>query len=209
MKCGIPILVCLALLRPFAAGAADGYRIYESSAATVNGEVLFLSDIAREACFYRCAAFPGSQEEILSAVETRDRLILDTLALQEQKKLLLGTVDNSVWEEYAREADSRMAACASSCRREITREQAREWIHRKLLIRDFFNRRVAVFVEVKDDDVRKELERRSAEAGSGAKPTEEQVRDEMLAERIRQEIRNWQNRAASKSRLILSPLEDR
>ena len=209
MKRGIPILVCLALLRPFAADAADGYRIYESSAATVNGEVLFLSDIAREACFYRCAAFPGSQEEILSAVETRDRLILDTLALQEQKKLLLGTVDNSVWEEYAREADSRMAACASSCPREITREQAREWIHRKLLIRDFFNRRVAVFVEVKDDDVRKELERRSAEAGSGAKPTEEQVRDEMLAERIRQEIRNWQNRAASKSRLILSPLEDR
>ena len=209
MKRGIPILVCLALLRPFAADAADGYRIYESSAATVNGEVLFLSDIAREACFYRCAAFPGSQEEILSAVETRDRLILDTLALQEQKKLLLGTVDNSVWEGYAREADSRMAACASSCRREITREQAREWIHRKLLIRDFFNRRVAVFVEVKDDDVRKELERRSAEAGSGAKPTEEQVRDEMLAERIRQEIRNWQNRAASKSRLILSPLEDR
>jgi len=209
VKRGIPILVCLALLRPFAADAADGYRIYESSAATVNGEVLFLSDIAREACFYRCAAFPGSQEEILSAVETRDRLILDTLALQEQKKLLLGTVDNSVWEVYAREADSRMAACASSCRREITREQAREWIHRKLLIRDFFNRRVAVFVEVKDDDVRKELERRSAEAGSGAKPTEEQVRDEMLAERIRQEIRNWQNRAASKSRLILSPLEDR
>ncbi len=64
-------------------------------------------------------------------------------------------------------------------------------------------------MEVKDDDVRKELERRSAAPGTGAKPTEEQVRDEMLDDRIRQEIRNWQNRAASKSRLILSPLEDR
>jgi hypothetical protein len=209
IRAGVPILVCLALLCPSAGNAADGYRIYESTAAAVNGEVLFLSDIAREACFYRCAAFPGSQEEILSAVETRDRLILDTLALQEQKKLLLGTVDNSVWDGYARGADSRMAVCASSCRREITREQTREWIRRKLLIRDFFNRRVAVFVEVKDDEVRKELERRSAAPGTGAKPTEEQVRDEMLDERIRQEIRNWQNRAASKSRLILSPLEDR
>ena len=209
MKRGVPILICLALLRPFPGSAADGFRIYESTAASVNGEVLFLSDIAREACFYRCAALPGSQEEILSAVETRDRLILDTLALQEQKKLLLGTVDNSVLEEYAREADSRMAACASSCRGEITREQTREWIHRKLLIRDFFNRRVAVFVEIKDDDVRKEIERRAAAPGTGEKRTEEQVRDEMLDERIRQEIRNWQNRAASKSRLILSPLEVR
>lgn len=209
MKRCLPILICLALLCPSAARAADGYRVYESTAASVNGEVLFLSDVAREACFQRCAAFPGSQEEILSARETRERLILDMLALQEQRKLLLGTVDNAVLEEYAREADSRMAACASSCRREITREETREWIHRKLLIRDFFIRRVAVFVEVKDDDVLKELERRSAAPGNEAKPTEEQVRDEMLESRIEQEIRNWQNRAASKSKLILSPLEER
>ncbi|HWS15510.1 MAG TPA: hypothetical protein VN450_04875 [Candidatus Methylomirabilis sp.] len=209
MKRGVPILLCVALLCPSAGRAADGFRIYESTSASVNGEVLFLSDVAREACFYRCGAFPGSPEEILSARETRDRLILDTLALQEQRKLLLGTVDNAVWEGYAREADSRMAACASSCRREITREETREWVHRKLLIRDFFIRRVAVFVEVKDDDVQKELERRSAVPGNGAKPTEEQVRGEMLETRIGQEIRNWQNRAASKSRLILSPLEER
>jgi hypothetical protein len=31
----------------------------------------------------------------------------------------------------------------------------------------------------------------------------------MLDERIAQEIRNWQTRAASKSRIILSPMEDR
>lgn len=209
MRRTVHILLWIALLCPSAARAADGYRIYESTAASVNGEVLFLSDVAREACFHRCAAFPGNVEEILSARETRDRLILDTLALQEQRKLLLGTVDNAVLEGYAREADSRMAACASSCRREITREETREWVHRKLLIRDFFTRRVAVFVEVKEDDVRREFERRSAAPGDGALPTEEEVRDEMLASRIGQEIRNWQNRAASKSRLILSPLEER
>jgi hypothetical protein len=205
----VPILLCIALLCPSAGRAADGFRIYESTAASVNGEVLFLSDVAREACYYRCGAFPGSQEEVLSARETRDRLILDTLAIQEQRKLLLGTVDNAVLEGYAREADSRMAACASSCRREIPREETREWVYRKLLIRDFFTRRVAVFVEVNDDDVRKELERRSAAPGNVANPTEVQVRDEMLETRIGQEIRNWQNRAASKSRLILSPMEER
>ncbi len=66
-----------------------------------------------------------------------------------------------------------------------------------------------MFVEVKDDDVRRELALRSSAPGSGAKPTEEQVRDEMLNARIAQEIRNWQSRAASKSRVILSPMEDR
>jgi hypothetical protein len=66
-----------------------------------------------------------------------------------------------------------------------------------------------VFVEVKDDDVRKELARRSSSPGNGAEPTLEEVRNEMLDARIAQEIRNWQTRAASKSRLILSPMEDR
>ena len=47
-------------------------------------------------------------------------------------------------------------------RREIAPGETREWIRRKLLLRDFFNRRVAVFVEVKDDDVRRELARRSS-----------------------------------------------
>jgi len=37
----------------------------------------------------------------------------------------------------------------------------------------------------------------------------EKVRDEMRDARIAQEIRNWETRAASKSRLILSPMEDR
>ena len=209
MKPGIPILLGLLLLSPAAARAVEGYRVYESTAATVNGEVLFVSDVAREECFLRCAAMPGTEEEVLSLRDARERLILDTLALQEQRKLLLGTVDNAVLEGYAREADSRMAACSSPCKGEIAPGETREWIRRKLLLRDFFNRRVAVFVEVKDEDVQKELERRSSSPGNGAVPTLEEVRDEMVDARIAKEIRNWQTRAASKSRLILSPLEDR
>jgi len=205
----VPILLGLLFLAPSAARAAEGYRVYESTAASVNGEVLFVSDVAREACFLRCAAMPGSKEEILSSREARDRLILDTLALQEQRKLLLGTVDNTTLTGYALEAESRMAACPSPCKREIAPGETREWIRRKLLLQDFFNRRVAVFVELKDDDVRRELARRSSAPGNGARPTWEEVRDEMLDARIAREIRNWQSRAASKSRLILSPLEDR
>ncbi|MFZ2224189.1 MAG: hypothetical protein WAV26_05820 [Candidatus Deferrimicrobium sp.] len=209
MKPVVPILLGLLFLSPAAARAVEGYRVYESTAATVNGEVLFVSDVAREECFLRCAAMPGTEEEIVSLRDARDRLILDTLALQEQRKLLLGAVDNAVLEGYAREADARMAACPSPCKGEIAPGETREWIRRKLLLRDFFNRRVAVFVEVKDDDVRRELERRPSSPGNGSEPTWEEVREEMLDARIAQEIRNWQTRAASKSRLILSPLEDR
>jgi hypothetical protein len=203
------ILLVLLFLSPAAARAAEGYRVYESTAASVNGEVLFVSDVAREACFLGCAAMPGTGEEILSLRDARDRLILDMLALQEQRKLLLGAVDNVTLEEYVREAESRMAACSSPCRREIAPGETREWIRRKLLIRDFFNRRVAVFVDVKRADVRREVERRSASPGNDAVPTREEVREEMLDARIAQEIRNWQTRAASKSRIVISPMEDR
>jgi hypothetical protein len=206
---GASVLLVLLFLSPGAARAADGYRVYESTAASVNGEVLFVSDVVWEACFLGCAAMPGSVEETLSLREARDRLILDTLALQEQRKLLLGAVDNGTMEGYAREAESRMAACSSPCKREIAPGGTREWIRRKLLLRDFFNRRVAVFVDVKRDDVRKELARRPSSPDNDAVQTREEVREEMLEARIAEEIRNWQTRAASKSRLILSPMEDR
>ena len=205
----LPILLALLFLPPGAGRAAEGYRVYESTAASVNGEVLFVSDVERESCFLACAAMPGSGEEILSLREARNRLILDTLALQEQRKLLLGAVDNATLEKAAREAESRMAACPSPCMRGITPVETREWVRRKLLLRDFFNRRVAVFADVKSDDVEKELARRSSSPGNGAKPTLEEVRKEMLDARIAQEIRNWQTRAASKSRVVLSPMEDR
>jgi len=205
----IPLLLGLLFLFPAAGRAVEGYRVYESTAASVNGEVFFVSDVARESCFLGCAAMPGTGEEILSLRETRDRLILDALGLQEQRKLLLGAVDNVMLEGYAREAESRMTACPSPCKREIAPGETREWIRRKLLLRDFFNRRVAVFVEVKADDVRRELARRSSSPGTDADPTREEVLQEMLDARIAQEIRNWQTRAASKSRIVLSPMEDR
>jgi len=46
--------------------------------------------------------------------------------------------------------------------------ETREWIRRKLLIREFFSRRVAVFADVKRDDVQKEFERRSSSPDNGA-----------------------------------------
>jgi hypothetical protein len=206
-----PVLLRLLflLLFPAAACADEAYRIFESTAASVNGEVLFVSEVAREACFLRCAAMPGTSEEILSAPEVRDRLILDTLALQEQRKLLLGAVDNTELDRCTLEADTRVAACPSECKRGIASREIREWVRRKLLLRDFYSRRVAVFVEVKDDDVRKELARRSSSSDPGAVLPWDRLRAEMLEARIAQEIRNWQSRAASKSRLILSPLEVR
>jgi hypothetical protein len=207
VKPRVALLLAFLFLPPATARALDGYRLYESSAASVNGEVLFVSDVAREACFLGCAAMPGTGGETLSLRQARDRLILETLALQEQRKLLLGAVDNATLEGYAREAEARMAACPSPCRREIVPGETREWVRRKLLLRDFFNRRVGVFVEVKDDDVEKEFAKRSS--GPGPNPTREQVQAEMLEERIAREIGNWQTRAASKSRLILSPMEDR
>jgi len=205
----IPILLVLLSLSPGAGRAAEGFRVYESTAASVNGEVLFVSDVVREACFLGCAAMPGTGEEILSLREARDRLILDTLALQERRKLLLGAVDNGTLEGYARDAESRMAACPSPCKREITPAETREWIRRKLLIREFFSRRVAVFADVKRDDVQKEFERRSSSPDNGANLTRKKVREEMLDDRIAEEIRNWQTRAASKSRIIRSPMDDR
>ncbi|TFH30218.1 MAG: hypothetical protein E4G97_06050 [Deltaproteobacteria bacterium] len=209
MNPAVPFLLVLLFLSPGAARAAEGYRVYESTAASVNGEVFFVSDVVREACFLECAAMPGAGKEIHSLREARDRLILDTLALQEQRKLLLGAVDNVTFEKVAREAESRMAACPSPCKEEVPPGKTREWIQRKLLLRDFFDRRVGVFVDVKSSDVERELARRSSSLGNVADSSPEEVRKEMLDARIAQEIRNWQTRAASKSRVILSPMEDR
>jgi Fe-S oxidoreductase len=209
VKPATSFLLFLLFLSPCAAHAVEGYRVLESTAASVNGEVLFVSDVVREACFLECAAMPGTGGEIFSLRAARDRLVLETLALQEQRKLLLGSVDNVTLEKDAREAEARMGACPSPCKQGITPGETREWVRRKLLLRDFFNRRVAVFVDLKRGDVQKELARRASSPGSGAAPTREEVRKELLEARIAEEIRNWQTRAASKSRIILSPMEDR
>jgi len=202
-------LLFLSALVPPCILAAGGYEFYEGTAATVNKEVLFLSDVIREQCFHRCAAMPGSREEDLSLQDARNRLISDTLALQEQKKLALGQVDNAVLAEQAREAVRRMEECPSSCREGISPQQISEWVRRKLLIRDFLRRRIAVFVEIKEEEARKEYQRRLEQGEAGPGLTVEKVRQELLKEKIDREVRNWYDRAASKSSITLSPLEER
>jgi hypothetical protein len=201
-------LSALLLLAAPGASAVDGYRMYESTAASVNGEVLFLSDVVREECFYRCAAMPGSEPEALSLPEVRDRLIADTLVIQEQKKLALGQVDNAVLPGYANEGAARMAACGSPCSAGIRPEDTRAWVERKLLIRDFFTRRVGMFAEVGDEEVERELRRRAVRDGDEDR-AREQVRDELLEAKVAREVRNWYERTASKARIVLSPLEEK
>lgn len=198
------VLAALFLLAAPGASAVDGYRVFESTAATVNGEVLFVSDVAREDCFLRCAAMPGSQPEFLPLREVRDRLIADVLVLQEQKKLLLGQVDNAVLAGFAAEAAARMGACGFPCRADIRPDEIRAWVERKLVIRDFFDRRIGMFVEVTDEDLEREIRRRG-----GAGQDEEQVREEMREAKMAQEVRNWYDRVASKSRIVLSPMGER
>jgi hypothetical protein len=197
-------LAALFLLAANGARALDGYRVYESTAASVNGEVLFLSDVAREVCFHRCAAMPGSNPEVLTLQEARDRLIADVLVLQEQKKLALGQVDNATLSAYAAEAAGRMTACGAPCKAGIRPEEVRSWVERKLVIRDFFNRRVGMFVEVSDEDVEREIRRRTG--AGGADLTADRVREEMREAKVAQEVRNWYDRTASKARIVLSPM---
>jgi len=201
-------LAALFLLAANGARALDGYRVYESTAASVNGEVLFLSDVAREGCFHRCAAMPGSKPEVLTLQEARDRLIADVLVLQEQRKLALGQVDNAALSASAEEAAARMTACGSPCKAGIRPEEVRSWVERKLVIRDFFNRRVGMFVEVSDEDVEREIRRRTG-AGGSADLTADQVREEMREAKVAQEVRNWYDRTASKARIVLSPLGEK
>ena len=202
------LLIPLLPLLPSATNAADGYRLYEATAASVNREVLFLTDVVREQCMRRCVAIPGNPPQDLTLEEARERLILDTLALQEQRKLELGQVDNAVLGAEVKEVAAMLESCPSPCRAEMSPEQVSEWVGRKLLVRDFLRRRVSAFVEIKDEDVRREVHRRAGKSGDTQAASEKQVREELLNEKVAEEVRNWYDRAASKSRIILSPLEE-
>lgn len=173
----------------------------------MNREVLFLSDVRREQCLLRCGAAPGGGAEVLSIEAARERLIFDTLAMQENQKLVLGQVDNAALAEGVREALARAAGCDSPCGRGIPSAEIEAWVERKLLVRDFLHRRVGAFIEVKDEDVKKEIRRRSAEGTAPPGLTGETVRQELLDERMGKEIRNWHARTASKAAITLSPLE--
>ncbi len=187
----------------------EGYRLYEATAATVNGDVIFRSDLDREACLKACGAFPGDEPVGVSLSEAREELIEDVLVRQEEEKLGLGTVDNAVLQETAARARDNAEACSSPCARDLSDEQVREYAARKLLVREFLKKRVSAFVDVNEEEVEREIQRRVSRTGKrpGEIP-EESVRRELHDEKAAREIRNWFDRATSKSRIYRSPLEE-
>jgi len=187
-----------------------GFRLFDAMAATVNGEVLFLSGVIREACLSKCGVFPGDEPVELSLSASRDRLVADTLVMQEQEKLELGAVDNAALREAAARAWDILERCPSSCAKEILPGQVRDYVERRLLVRDFLRKRVSVFVDVSEEEAQREIQRRASRLGtSPAEISEGTVRKELLEEKAAREIRNWFDRATSKSRILLSPLEER
>jgi hypothetical protein len=187
-----------------------GYKLYEASAATVNGEVLFLSDIVREACLRGCGAFPGEYPVLLSLPEARDRLIADILVRQEEEKLGSGTVDNTALKQAEAGASIIMGRCLSPCAREMEDDHVRDYAARRLRVREFLRQRISVFVDVNEEEVEREIRRRASRSGeSPGDIPEETVRRELFDQKAEREVRNWFDRVTSKSRILLSPLEER
>lgn len=185
-----------------------GYRLVEAAAASVNGEVLFLTDVVNERCFYRCGAAPGEGPRPVTLDEARSRYIADVLVLQEQRKLNLGAVDNAALAAEAAAAIGRMEACTDPCARIFRSEDVRDFTARRLLAEEFLKKRVEVFVEVRDDEIAAERERRAEREGiDPGSVSADAVRRDLSREKTEREMRNWFERAASKSRIVLSPLE--
>lgn len=187
----------------------EGYRLFESTAAFVNGRILFRSDLLRESCLLRCAAFPGDLPADLSLEEVRERRIREILVLQEEAKLGLVSVDNAALQELSGSAEARMRTCAAPCARAIDSSAVNDFIRRRLVIREFLRKRVAVFVDVSEDDVRREIRRRvSRGERSRESASEETIREELFAGKEARAVRNWYDRVASKSKIVRSPLEE-
>jgi hypothetical protein len=200
-----PITALFMWLAGTCLAAPPGYRLVEAAAASVNGEVIFLSDVDREACFYRCGAVAGLPPAELNFSEVSRKLISDTLVLQERKKLGVGGVDNAAVAAAAADIASRMKNCASPCAAAVTGKNARELAERRVLVRNFLERSVAVFIDVNDEEVRREIDARKR-AGAAAENLElEKVRKDLYAEKAATEIRNWFARTTSKSRIVVSP----
>lgn len=222
-RTALPSLLLLALLSaPYAASPAGsqgdpgegpfvsgGYRLFESTAASINGQVLFRSDLLREACLLRCGAYPGDEPADGSLAEVRERRIREILVLQEEEKLGLGQVDNAALQEISTSAEARVSACADPCARDVDPSAVRAFVKRRLVIREFFQKRVAVFVEVNEDEVRREIERRISRGEiSRESVSEEAIRSELFAEKSARAVRNWYDRVTSKSKIVRSPLEE-
>jgi hypothetical protein len=83
-----------------------------------------------------------------------------------------------------------------------------ELLSRRLLVRDFLERRIAIFIEVNDGEVRRETAQRSRAGLPPEELSEEKVRKSLSEEKTAVEIRNWFARSTSKSRIVLSPLPE-
>jgi hypothetical protein len=195
---------------PYGGWPPGGYRLVEAAVASVNGEVIFLSDVEREACFYRCGAFPKDAPLAVDLAGARDRFIGTALVLQEQRRLALGEADNTALQETFARARARMAQCPDPCASRIGEEVLRDFIARRLLAENFLEKRISVFVDVSEEEIRSERERRLSRGGrTPEEPTEEALRGDLLREKTAREIGNWFSRAASKSRILLAPLGER
>lgn len=219
----LPILLLLAFLvspggnaaragqgeDPIGSRGTREYRLYEATAASVNGRVLFRTELLREACLLRCGAFPGDEPVDLPLPEVRERMIRGILVLQEEEKLGLGQVDNASILAAVDAANARLAACSSPCAREIGASDLRGFVERRLVVREFLRKRIAVFVDVNEEEVRREISRRISRGETpGIPASEEQVRQELFEEKASREIRNWYDRVTSKSKIMRSPLEE-
>lgn len=186
-----------------------GFELFDASVATVNGEVLFLSDLRRETCLARCAAWPGASMTETTTEAVRDRMVSDAIVLQEQRKLGLGTVDNGVLASVSSEARKRLVACADLCVAGITDSFLADWARRRLLVRDFLDKRVNAFVDVREEDVRTEMDDRQDSGAAPEDSSEEVVRRDLRIAKAREELKNWFAKATAKARIVLSPLGER
>jgi hypothetical protein len=204
------VLAVLASLLLSGTGAGDpgGYRLIESAVASVNGEVIFLSEVVREACFYRCGMAPAQEAQEMTPSRAREKLIADMLVLQEQRKLGLGGADNAALADAVAQAVSRKAECHSPCAAALSDAEIRDFLQRRIVVRDFLEKRVAVFIEVNDEEVRREIVSRTRAGAVPGDLREEKIRKDLFEEKAATGVRNWFARATSKSRIVLSPLEE-
>jgi hypothetical protein len=138
----------------------------------------------------------------------REKLIADMLVLQEQRKLGLGGADNAALADAFAKAAARKGGCASPCASALSDAEIRDFLQRRILVRDFLEKRVAVFIEVNDEEARREIVSRARVGAAPGDLQEDKVRRDLFDGKVASGVQSWFARAASKSRIVLSPLEE-
>lgn len=187
----------------------EGYVLVDATAASVEGEILFRSDVAREACLLRCGAIPGEKGREASFAEARRLLVEDTAILAEQKRLSLGAVDEGALRDATASVRDRIAECREPCAATLGESVPREVARRRLLVRDFLERRVSAFVEVTDEEVERERALAAARRGEPVESVSvDEVRESLVAAKREKEIARWRESAVSKARVVLPRTEE-